>query len=669
MAEQAKSEISTPKDQERRLYRYWINQIKRAKNKQPRAAWDEAMKRYTGKDSSDDTSKQWQAFVSGFRLYFESAMSFLDQQEPTFRISPEPSFLNDMVATKTAECDNVYIQKVWREQDCQKRQSQKLSSALIKNIGFTMPIFDVKKWMPSLRYLPAEKVFIDPDCCGLMEDATWVAFCEDIPAESFRSMHAAKSNEAVKNIIDKAGSTLTESEQQAVKAGDEDMYKVVRVYHIYARNNSAVREPSEKGDAGKDLPKDLADDLQLTTPRRYMQIVEGYPAPIVDEPQWPYDLDHDEFPVTPLQFNLVPDDLYGFTDHSQMQIMDDFCDTLLEDLAVASKRTSNIKYLGSSSNPASEEEVRSFLNNKGREYLENMLDAGGNPKIKPMESGTINPNQTMIFELFDKMRRVASGVSEILNTDTAQAMKDVTAIAARIADANMQQRINRRLGGPRGYEKSIQEDCVKMLEIAHQFVPKLSSVAVKQSVKTTDPMTGMEVDTGQQQEVLMDLPWADALSEISKGGRLIKLGIDAIVGQELAQYWLDRSMPNVAFRLSTQVAVVPGSTRSITKEQKAAVEKQIYLETAMPLLQTMNRPDLMARWIEDISRDAGIEGVEHKLPSYSDIQQFMQQQQMMMQQQQAMAMAQQQQPPVGEAGGQPLNSPDANGGEVQEEAI
>lgn len=632
-----------------KVYSYWLNQYKRALKKQPKEMWERAENRFSAKK---------QPFVNDFRKLYESSMAFLDQQEPSFKISPEEAFMGDIEAQKASECDGVYLKKVWREQHCQKFESQKLSSCLIRNFGATMPYFDIKKWMPAVKYIPAKNVLVDPDCEGLIENASWLGYCETIPAEEFRSWHPELSAEEFENIVHKTYSTLSDSEREGMPEEDLKLYKAVKVIHIYAKDSSAV----VLMEGQKDLKKDLAEELQLDTPRRYIQLVEGWPKPIVDS-DWPFDLDHDEFPITIMQFNRVPEDIYGFTDYSQMERLDEISDEVVKDIARASFRASDLKYLTRKNSMIDEVKLSSYMNSDKIEIIEGMLDADGNPLIVPVEKGTISGALMNAYTLLHDQSKEASGQNELLENADAATFKDVTAIAARMADANQHQRINRRLGGPYGFEVSIAEDAIKMLELAHQFVPQYSSVAVIEQTEVLDnlgmPATDMLGEPmTEEKEVLRELPWNEALQAIASGGKLIKLGVDAIVGPELAQYW-SYGQPAQTWRLSTKVAVEPGTTRMVTKEQQAAIQKQLFLEVIQPFLMQTGRMDLIRAWIESIARLSSVSNIENLLPAGSELQQMMMQQQMMQEQ-----MAQGQ---MGQAGGQPLNDPMSNGGEMQED--
>lgn len=634
-------------NKDKKIYLYWMGRIGRAKKAQPKDKWEAVQNRYAVKTRQDNE----RPFVNDCRKQHEAIMSFLDQQDASFKITPSEAFVNDIDAGKRAECDAAYLKRVWNEQKCQKVESRKLNDAVLRNNGFTLVQFDLKKWMPTLRYLPPTRVLIDSHCGGIEEEANWEGYWEDITFEQFRAWHPELSDTEFIAIAKKAGSVLEEKERDGLDEDDLNLYRTVRVYHIFARNSAAIREP-EKTEEEIVPDKKLAEELQLETPRRYMQLVAGHHKLLVDEEAWPFDLDHDEYPLSHLQFNQVSESLYGFTDYQQMERMDELGDDIMRDLGLASFWAAVTKFLGSKTMPVDKNELNEFLNSAKTAYLPNMLDQDGKPKMLPVERGKINPGQMQLYELVEKATKEASTLSEVLSNADAQTFKDVTALAARISDENMHQRVNRRLGGPWGYEQSIAEDAIKMLEVAHQMVPKLSAVSVMEQV----PVNGLANEDGlpvtEEQEVVKDLSWNEALAAIKNGGTLIKLGVDAIVGAELAEYW-PYKMPSEQWRLNIKVVVEPGTTRSVTRQQQAAVMKQLYLEMFFPFYMELAKLEPTAGFkyardfLEFVGRLAQIPNIESKLPDMEEIQQIVeqfkqQQQQQMQQEQQQQAEMQQQ---------------------------
>jgi hypothetical protein len=617
--------MSEKEVKDRLIYKYWMSNIKRAEKKQPRDDWNAADARLncdTDDPTKDDRGGDAKPYVNGFRLHYESLKSFLDQTEPTFKVSPTDAFFGDKTVQKEAEADAAYLKFVWNEQKCQITQSKKLDSTLRKNFGATCLIFDVKKWMPGLKYLSAERVIVDPDNNGNIEESNWMGYYEDMPIEDLLSQNPEITQEELKSILGKAKSTLTAEEQKEIEDPMEKrLYTVVRVYHIYARNAEAIRVIDKEGDEEDKIPpKDILEEMNVSTKREYLKFVKGYEKPIKVGP-WPYDLDDDEFPITILRFNTPGERTYAYTDYKQMMRLENICEAVLDDIQRDTYWSAARKFTGSDMGATTETNIEAFLMDKKRSYIKNMLDANGKPRIVEIEVAKPNNDLPGKYELLNKERRTASGLGELLATE-AREYKDVTALAARIQDANTHQRVNRRLGGPEGYELSIGEDAVKILEIAHQLVPRYSLLELQvPDVSETDE--GFKLGDSFSKQ-LVNMPWPQAMVSITQGtAKLIKLGADAVIGEELAQFWRTTDeTPPIVFKLSTKVRVVPGSTRNVTKEQRAATMKQYLLEVFAPMYGAMQRWDLYAQFAERIGHMAGIENVSDLIPKQSETQEF-----------------------------------------------
>jgi hypothetical protein len=588
-----------------------MNWIKRSKKKQPEKAWKKAEDMLLVGD--EDNTKDKPPYLSGFRLLYERLKSYLDQIDPTFDVVPTLAYFADNISQKSAECDRRYLTYIWDEQKMQRIQSCKLDSALIRNCGYSLLGFDTKKWMPKLSYLKSIKVYTDPDCDGIKENAKAIAYEEDISVEEFVSKYKIGD---IENVLKKAGNVLNVLEQESLPEDvDRKMFKTVKIYHVFAKGDAAIR----KNDDEKEIPteKEVA-SLINSEPKRYLQFTEGYDKPLFDG-EWPYDIDNNEFPISELMFNTVSGNYYSFTDNDHMTRTDELCDSILRDVEENAYFGGKKKFAGSqTANDLSREKIESFLNDPKRSYIEEMLDASGNPKIKQIDTGKFEIGLMQTYELFDKVRKDSSALGELLST-SAQEFKDVTAIAVRVQDANSHQQVNRRLSGPLGYEESIKDDAIKVLEVAHQYVPKYSVIEVK----------GMDIDelgNVSESSQLQSLPWEQAKLAIKQGGKLIQLGVDAIVGTELAEFWRE-GQPQLEFKLSTSVRVKKGSTRDTTQENRAAIMKQFYLEVLMPIYQATNRMDLAAEYIKKTGEMAGIDHIAELIPTIQDAQNAMAKQQ------------------------------------------
>jgi hypothetical protein len=500
----------------------------------------------------------------------------------------------------------------------------KLDSTLIRNIGFTLCGFDIKKWLPSCTYLNTCDVYIDPDCDNQIKKASWMAYGEDISLEEFKSKYNELEKEDLLKVIKKAGSSLTDKEQQNLPEGDNgELYKTIRVFHIFARNDAAIRKTEDEYDAEVQADVDEKDEaiesLKLETPRRYLQYVEGLESSIGDD-DWPYELDDNEFPITALQFNNVSEDLYGYTDNDHMNRIDTFCDNVMSDIEKSSQWQSRKKFTAKKgASGLTPTAIESWLNDPKKAYIEGGIDATGKSKIVMVDLGKYEPGLMATYKQASEERRDASALGELLSTRASE-YKDVTALAASIHDANAHQRVNRRLGGPDGYERSVNLDAIKILQIAHQEIPMVSTVELDIEDEFTEEPT----------KQLMAVPWDEAQQYLLEGAKLIQLGADAIVGPELAQYWrTHETFSPLIFKLSTNVSVRPGSTREATKDKKAAVMKQFYLEVLVPLYEGMGSWELAIKYIETMGYHAGIENMIEYLPEVEEAQRKEQEQKIM----------------------------------------
>ncbi len=590
--------------EQRDLYLYWMSWIKRAKKNHPDKAWKRAEDALLVSDENKD-----RPYVSGFRLLYERMKSYLDQISPTFDVVASQAFFKDEFVMKAAQCDKRYLDYLWSEQKIQEKQSQKLDSTIIRNCGYTLCGFDTKKWMPKLSYLKPSKVYRDPDCDGVQENEKAIAYEEDISVEEFVSKYGTKN---IESILKKTGNILTAEEQQGLPDDtDPKMFKTIKIYHIFAKGSAAVR----KNDSEIDVPKEKDVDVLLEKEvKRYLQYTEGHIEPLFDG-EWPYELDDNEFPITALSFNVVSDYQYSYTDNDHMNKSDVLKNDILKDLEGNAYFTGNKKFGGTpAAADLTKNDIEKFLNDPQAYYFPNMIDQNGKPKILQIDTGRFELGLIRSYEIFDKVNKDSSALGELLST-SAQEFKDVTAMAVRVNEANAHQQVNRRLSGPYGFEESIKEDAIKLLEIAHQYVPA-------QSIVEVDSDDIDDFGNVVPKKEMIRLPWPEALQAISKGGKLIQLGVDAIVGQELAQFWRE-GLPTLEFKLSTTVRVKKGSTRETTQESRAAVMKQFYLEVLLPLYQATNRWDLAANYVKQMGQMANIDYIEENIPTPEDAQNVM----------------------------------------------
>lgn len=601
------------------IYTYWMECIKRSLKQIPLKKWEKADARLCIKKGSGEESRgnEEKPYDNGYRAQYEGIMSFLDQTAANFEVRPADAFASDTIAKKKAECDDKYLAYVWHEQSCQLAQSKKLDEALRHNNGFTLPGFDKRKWLPNVRYIPSERVLFDADCDGFEDDMGWFGYFEHISLEQLKSTHKDLSGEDIDTIKKSARSVLDEEKQKEVKEPKSKLYTTVRLYHIFARNDAAIRVYDETEE--DTLPsKSVLDKFNLFVPKRYLQFVEGLKRPLENDSHWPNELDDKDFPTTHLSFNKITKSLYGFTDFEQMERLDTLCDAVAYDIEKGTYWAGNRKFGGTpEAADLGADKINAMLQDKKTVYIPNLIGANGEEKIKEIQVGHLSPELTAAYKLLREARNEASLLGELLYTRAAE-WKDVPATAARIQDINAHQKVNRRLNGPHGYESSIAEDARKILAIAHQWVPKFSVLENKVGDEYTHP----------------SVPWSSAKELLKQDDvQLVQLGADAVVGSELVWFWRHRKKETIKLplgdvperfkeyiteevdnivtltipgtsaeeiRLSTSVRVVPGSTRSITQEQRAAILKNYYSEVFGPMYEALGRQDLAVKFLGKI---------------------------------------------------------------------
>lgn len=624
----AKDKIEAKKvtEDQKQVWRYWKNCVKRAEKAQPKDQWKAAEDRLKCKSPPDEKNRTGkdEPYVNGFRLHYEGLKSFLDQSDADFKITPSNAFISDPQAIKYAECDEAYLSYIWAERKCQVVESQKLDSVITRNVGVTIVGFDKKKWMPILKYLPAANLLFDPDCGGIRANAKWEGYKEQITVEELKAKNPALTDSEIKKIKEKGGSVLDETEKAEDDKLDKKMFTVITLYHIFARNDAAIRKLED--DEEQTPSEEVAKELNLATPKRYLQLVEGLKRALRDTDGWPYELDDHEFPTTILKFNTPVEDSFGFTDYIQMKQLDIAFDNVMHDLVESAYWEANKKFGGTpEAADLTRADVEAFLIKPKKVYLPKIIGSDGKSKIQWLDTGKFSPELVAALKVISEQREKASSLGELLATEASQ-YKDVTAFGVSVHDANVHQKVNRRLGGPEGYEASIAEDAIKMLEIAHQFVPRYSLLEMLVPRMDVDG-SGVPYETEETYLDYVSLPWQQAVVALTDPNvKLIKLGADAIVGPELAPYWrtADECPPQL-FKLSTKVRVLPGSTRTITKEQRAAVLKAYYTELFGPLYQAMGRWDLAWNYIGRVCNLIGLSGAKDLIPDKNSIQQSMRQ--------------------------------------------
>jgi hypothetical protein len=84
-------------------------------------------------------------------------------------------------------------------------------------------------------------------------------------------------------------------------------------------------------------------------------------------------------------------------------------------------------------------------------------------------------------------------------------------------------------------------------------------------------------------QVQPPMPWAQAEQVLIAGGDLVQLGVDAMVGPELAQYWQEH-LPLDVLRLRLNVEIEHGSTQRAQRQEKIGTFIATYRMMIQPVL-------------------------------------------------------------------------------------
>jgi len=158
----------------------------------------------------------------------------------------------------------------------------------------------------------------------------------------------------------------------------------------------------------------------------------------------------------------------------------------------------------------------------------------------------------------------------------------VTATAARIAEDAEAARMNARL---HRFEKLIASSSAQVLAMAHRMLTRYSTVERKIVTLIPDPMTG---EVSDQESYQLDdnagqgFPWDQTRQLVADGAEIIHLGVDAMIGAELASGWIDQE-PLEIIRRSVMVTVEHGSTQRRVRMERLDQFQQLYKEMIAPL--------------------------------------------------------------------------------------
>lgn len=622
----------------------------------PEDEWDAARQAYEGDAQKPQRVNLWRSTI-------DTSLAYQLQIEPTIRIGPAEGFEDDEQSRGRAECDEAVVKYLWREMGFTSKRLRIVREARVIGLGFARCCMDLRRMLPDIKHMDPEQVRVDPNCRGNMAEAQWVAFCEyvspDLLVRERSGLDLAKlrkASEPAAGPKEDPDASKAQAEQISRSRGVVGSHlRRVRLWRLFLRNAAALydKEPIGEKDeeAGPHLER-FRDKEGLTEPRRYVELVEGYDGPaIADEDVWPeaLALDYDAWPVKRLAFNEAYHRVAGFSDHRHTKKIEEYLETALG----SGNRSMALKNAGAigvvQGDKRSESELKALLEKEGLKIVKDALGPDGKPLMALLfQDAGLTTEDVSWAELLMAWHDLISGVPRVKQG----AEPDYgTATEADIASEAASARSEAQLRIIEAFDTEIVE---QVQAVAHVTLRQLSSVEIivpEQTVNVTDPMTGVGVldpttlmplteTTPEHPEVLDNLPWVEASAILTQdpSAQLVSLGVEAMVGPELAQWWIDGE-PLKVVRRSTQVTIERGSTQRRAREKKVLLALEMFKTVLAPIYEKTGRVDLLVKFAElifalqELKTDFGA-----ALPDPQEILQ-----QMQMQQQVQAAQAEQQQ--------------------------
>jgi len=617
------------------LIRFWLKLVNQHQ-RLPVAAWQEAQDQY---DASGDFEKKsnWPR-LPVWKDSRDTEMAYIDQIPPDIGVSPHPARQDDEEARAAAACDEALLAYIQKEQCFAKQFSMALLSAEIKNNGYVVHIWDSRKWLPDIRYVDNTQVAWDPDCGPQTKHAGWCAWVEWVSPYEVSKWRATK-DVALKELQRVA------QEAPAPKAGDERdrtpeeqrTFKKCKLWHIFARGQAALYETEPSGE-GTEPPTPRRASADEGEPKRYLEIVEGPgtgPGILIrDDNEWPFVLDYDEWPITMLTFNQSLQNIYGTGDYRYQYRMGELLRGVVADWDRRLALKAYLKFLGRRGVKIDPVKINAFFNSPNVELLEEMLDEEGRPLIAAFDLGDVSADLVQAIGVAKQMYEETTTQADLKRLPDPGAFK--TAFQAQQAGEAAHAKPNRRL---RTYETFLVKAMNKTLQIAHQKLEPLTQIKrpiYAEEVLRDEAGEPVLDDLGQMviqptldadgNRVIMDYEPPVSVSyerarierEADPEIKILRFGVDAIVGAEKAATWQQMSPEEI--RASVFVYLEHGGTQRQAKMQKASALEQL-MTSLMPFYLQIGRPDLVANLVKRIMELLQIQNIDELVPEGTELEQ------------------------------------------------
>jgi hypothetical protein len=647
--------------------------------KYPVEEWDDAAERYGGYEDPPDREH-----LDSFRSQVDTQKSYLDQLEGNIRATPAAGMAIDEIVAKQAQCSEGLVQYAFRELALRRVCGRALLSSLMGSAGAAVDSYDERRALPIVKWINTRQVAWDKDSAGDITRGGWVAFYEWVSPDVLWAQSEGKLDlKKLRDAANKQPKTHTgDVLKDAISGGpSEPLRRRCLLWRFFGRNEYALYSDRPADDP---LPGDKgeAEWTRFRTakePRRYLELVDGYDVPLADEPDWPreFALDFDQWPVHWLTFNEDLQHVAGFTDWRHVQRANDANENMARAITTNAKASLALKYLLRKNAGVTREDVEAFLKtNNPAQVLEGLVDDQGNPLLTPVQVEQFRQDLLEAAQFLQDKADGAAHIDEILRGMQGKTNQTATEIGAR-QEAAMTS-TNSRL---RKYEEFEEDVARRWLEMAYATMPRASTIRVATLEAPAPPVTPMpgaegappvteaapppaegeaapaapEVAPAEPVLVLTDqegVPWSMVAQILTAnpGSEITRLGVDAIVGEELAQFWPE-GQPLDVIRRNVRVYVEAGSTTRQARMEKVQILTELYTNLLLPLYQIVGRMDLAAQFVKIIVAKAGGDDATALVPDPQEL----------LAAQQAQAAAQAAALAAGGKGGQGGSAPPAGG--------
>ena len=594
--------------------------------------WEKAWKAYEGDAEKPKRANLW-------RMKVDTQGAYLDEQPPNVPVKPADGFVDDPMASARADAEEALYAYIYREMGYRGAIARARHTADVQNIGAVVHCVDMRRMMPDLKFLPTEQIAVDPDCRGSLKDANWVAWWEYVSPETLARDYEGLDLERLRTIATDTRVALEPDNERRLKEGAAEVQRVrkrCKLWRVFARNEYALYD-SEPTTMAADADEEAGphwerfrDRHGMREPRRQVLFVEGYDRPLSDTDQWDaaYALDWDEWPLHVLVHNEGEADLEGFTDYRHERRVLEYHEDALRAARQKAGLSSQLKIGGYQGCTMKGSEIRRIWSSPEVEFVPDAFTQDGRPRLAPIKFDGLSDADLAWIEALEKQHEQISGLPRIKQGGEGDYE---TATEAQIASESSTTLANVRL---RAFERFQSDIASQTIAMAHVLLPQVSEVEIP-------PVPGMDGVMPPQGE-LVRVP-ASALAAVlaQEGVELVRLGVDAMVGEEKAAAW-DESVPMEILRRSTVVAVERGSTQRRMRFEKVKLFAEVYERQMRPMIDKLAMVDPVMALDKEVAAARKVlelldlEEFESLMPDMNAVMQAVAMQQQAMAQQAAM---------------------------------